>query len=149
MTRFTAIRAAFAAVLLAALAGCIIVPFGTSNRVSFNVALTGDQEVPPVMTTGTGTIDATYDKLTRVLTWRLSYSGLSGQPTAAHFHGPARAGGNSGVALGMASPITNPTEGKATLTPEQASDLLAGLWYVNVHTAVNPGGEVRGQMVGR
>ena len=149
MTRHTAIRAAFAAVLLTALAGCIVIPFSSNGPATFNVALTADQEVPPVMATGTSTVDASFDKTTRVLTWKLWYSGLSGQPTAAHFHGPAKAGSNAGVALGIPGPITNPTEGKATLTPEQAADLLAGLWYVNVHTAVNPGGEVRGQMVAR
>lgn len=144
MTRFTAIRTAFAAVLLTALAGCIVVPVNTSAN--FLVNLSPDQEVPPVAGSAKGTLDASYNKLTRELTWTLSYSGLSGEPTAAHFHGPARAGANAGVALGINGPITNPTQGKATLTAEQASDLMGGLWYVNVHTVAHRGGEIRGQL---
>jgi len=41
---------------------------------------------------------------------------------------------------------TSPASGKATLTAPQIADLEAGKWYVNVHTAANPGGEIRGQV---
>jgi hypothetical protein len=64
----------------------------------------------------------------------------------AHFHGPAAAGANAGVVLPFANPAS-PIEGQATLTPAQAADLSAGKWYANVHTAANPGGEIRGQML--
>lgn len=146
-TRILALRTLFAAALFAVLAGCIVIPF--NSRATFDVALTADQEVPAVMATGSGRLEATYDKFTRVLSWKLSYAGLSGQPTAAHFHGPARAGANAGVALGLANPITNPSQGQATLTADQGTELMAGQWYINVHTAVNPGGEVRGQLTPR
>lgn len=147
MNRSTLIRTAFAAVALSALAGCIVVPVNTSTN--FLVNLSGAQEVPPVAGNASGTLDASYNKLTRELSWKLSYNALSGEPTAAHFHGPARAGANAGVALGISGPLTNPSQGKATLTAEQASDLMAGLWYVNVHTAANRGGEIRGQLTPR
>ena len=62
------------------------------------------------------------------------------------FHGPAAAGAYAGVALGFTGSVESPIKGSATLTPAQASDLLAGKWYVNLHTAANPGGEVRGQV---
>lgn len=134
-----------AATLLTGLAGCVVVPM--SSHATFNVNLTAEQEVPSVVATGTGNLEARYNKLTRVLSYKLTYAGLSGNPTAAHFHGPARAGSNAGVVVPLANPVTNPTRGEATLTPEQANDLLAGLWYLNVHTAVNPAGEIRGQLV--
>ena len=79
------------------------------------------------------------------LTWKGSYTGLTGPATAAHFHGPAETGKNAGVAVPIA-PATSPLEGSATLTDAQAADLMAGKWYVNVHTAANKGGEIRGQL---
>ncbi len=137
------------ALLLAAvaLAGCIVVPL--SSHAFLKASLTADQEVPPVMATGNGTLEASYNKLTKVLSYKLTYAGLSGVPTAAHFHGPARAGVNAGVVLPIASSGQNPLKGEATLTEQQATELQAGLWYVNIHTAVNPGGEIRGQVTTR
>jgi len=94
-------------------------------------------------------VDAVFNKDTSMLRWKVSYSGLTGPATAGHFHGPAAVGTNAGVVLPWGSPITSPMEGSATLTPAQTADLMAGRWYANVHTAANPGGEVRGQMVVR
>ena len=71
---------------------------------------------------------------------------LSGDATAAHFHGPADAGANAGVAVpikGTASPMA----GSAAITDAQAAELLAGKWYINVHTAANKNGEIRGQVL--
>jgi hypothetical protein len=113
---------------------------------TFKVALDGKSEVPPTTTTATGTADVDYDAATKKLTWKLSYSGLTGPATAAHFHGPAEAGKNAGVKVPIANATSSPAEGSATLTDEQAADLLAGKYYINVHTAANPGGEIRGQV---
>jgi CHRD domain len=71
---------------------------------------------------------------------------LTGPATAAHFHGPAAVGANAGVVVPF-NPVTSPITGKATLTDAQIADLETGKWYANVHTAANPGGEIRGQMV--
>jgi hypothetical protein len=95
--------------------------------------------------TGTGSATITYDEATNLLSWDITYSGLSGPPTVAHFHGPAV----PGVSAGVQVPITvtaSPLIGSATITDEQEADLLAGLYYVNIHTALNPGGEIRGQV---
>ena len=116
---------------------------------SFKVALTGAQQVPPVETSGTGTADLTYDPATRVLTWNLTYSGLSGAPTMVHFHGPAAAGKNGPPVIWLSpkgSPVQSPVKGEATLTPEQAQQFSAGEWYVNVHTPDHQAGEIRGQV---
>jgi CHRD domain len=42
--------------------------------------------------------------------------------------------------------VSNPIKGEATLTPEQAQQMSAGEWYINVHTQANPNGEIRGQV---
>ena len=97
---------------------------------------------------GQGTLTATLNKTTSELTWKITYTGLTGPATAAHFHGPAAAGANAGVALGFAS-AASPIEGKATLTAAQVADLMAGKWYANVHTAANKGGEIRGQVAAK
>ena len=111
----------------------------------FKAALSGSQEVPATKSSGSGTLDAAYDSATKKLSWKGTYSGLSGTATAAHFHGPAEAGKNAGVAVPAPSPAS-PFEGTVTLTDAQGADLMAGKVYFNVHTAANPGGEIRGQL---
>src|SRR6516225_6532296 len=68
-----------------------------AEPISFKVPLSGGQEVPPVFPAGAGTAELTYDPSTRVLTWSLAYSELSGRATMAHFHGPAQPGKNAPV----------------------------------------------------
>ena len=94
-----------------------------------------------------GQLQAEFDKTTGTFSYTLRYSGLSGPVKAAHFHGPAEAGKNAGVALGISNAGESPVQGRAVLTAAQAADLLAGKWYVNLHTAANPGGELRGQVI--
>ncbi|WP_441237279.1 CHRD domain-containing protein [Bradyrhizobium sp. 930_D9_N1_4] len=109
--------------------------------------LDGKSEVPATTSSATGTADLDYDAASKKLSWKLSYSGLSGPATAAHFHGPAEAGKNAGVAVPIPGAANSPVEGSATLTDAQAADLLGGKLYVNIHTAANPGGEIRGQVM--
>ncbi|MEX1082700.1 MAG: CHRD domain-containing protein [Xanthobacteraceae bacterium] len=114
--------------------------------VKLKADLKGSAEVPPVQTKGSGNAEVTYDTATKKLSWTVNYSGLGGPATAAHFHGPAEAGKNAGVAVPIPNQGTSPVKGSATLTDAQAADLLAGRYYVNFHTAANPGGEIRGQV---
>lgn len=121
---------------------------GTSAQaemVQMKATLNGAQEVPAVNTQGTGTATFMFDTVTRKLDWDISYSGLSGPAAAAHIHGPAAAGANAGVMVPFPAPAS-PIKGSATLTEAQAADLMAGRTYVNVHTAANGGGEIRGQI---
>ncbi len=143
---------ALAAVATAAVTGCGMMKggsgmgMGSSNMAAFSTQLRGANEVPPKAGQGTGSVDAVLNKETNLLRWKVNYSGLTGPATAGHFHGPAPAGANAGVVVPWSSPMSSPMEGSATLTPGQAADLMAGRWYANIHTAANPGGEVRGQM---
>jgi hypothetical protein len=103
------------------------------------------QEVPPTPSPATGNVVATYDRTSRVLTWTVNYAGLTGPLQGAHFHGPAAAGSNAGVAIPI--PVTHsPLSGSATLTDAMAADLMRGLWYVNLHTPGYPNGEIRAQV---
>jgi hypothetical protein len=111
-------------------------------------AMSGEQEFPPKPGSGSGIVKTTLDKDTRKLTWVVTYSGLSGPVTAGHFHGPAAPGHNAGVVVPFTGSMASPIEGSATLTEAQMADLLAGKWYANLHTAANPGGEIRGQVTG-
>ncbi len=120
---------------------------GSASAEKLKATLDGKSEVPPTTSSGTGTADLDYDAATKKLTWKVTYSGLSGPATAAHFHGPAEAGKNAGVAVAIPNAASSPVEGSATLTDAQAADLLAGKLYVNIHTAANPGGEIRGQVM--
>jgi hypothetical protein len=118
--------------------------------VSFKVPLSGGQEVPPVFPAGAATADLTYDPVTRVVTWTLSYRALSSPITAAEFHGPAQPSKNAPPAVALikqGSPIESPITGQATLTPDQARQFADGEWYINIDTQNHPEGEVRGQII--
>ena len=117
-----------------------------AETVAFKADLKASEEVPPNESKATGTVTATYDTASKKLSWKGNYSGLTGPATMAHFHGPAEPGKNAGVAVPIA-PSASPFENSANLTDAQAADLLAGRWYVNVHTGAHPGGEIRGQLV--
>ncbi len=118
-----------------------------SSTMVFGAQLAGAHEVPANTSAGMGMLNATLDKRTHVLSWTVTYSGLSGPVKAGHFHGPAPVGVSAGVALGLTGPMESPIKGSATLTAAQTAELMSGKWYVNLHTETHPGGEVRGQVM--
>ena len=137
--------ASFAVAGVVSLGGCGMMP--NANIVKLGGTLSGSSEVPPVSSAGSGMVEATFNKQTNTLSWKVVYSGLSGPAGAGHFHGPAGAGQNTGVVLGFKGSVESPIVGEAVLTPAQMADLLAGKWYVNLHTKANPGGEIRAQVM--
>jgi hypothetical protein len=112
---------------------------------TFSGTLSGGAEVPPTDSKGSGTAQVMLDTATKQVTYKVTYSGLSGPAAAAHIHCGAAAGANAGVAVPFKDPAS-PISGSATLTDAQMADLEAGKCYVNVHTAANKGGELRAQL---
>lgn len=112
----------------------------------------GTQEVPAVSTKGCGTLDVSYNKTTKMLTYSVTWHSLTGNPVGAHIHGDATRGMNAPVVYNFTDLIPKTTSGTFTnsvLVDEIAikeADLLKGLYYVNIHTPQNPGGEIRGQI---
>lgn len=114
--------------------------------VKFEAQLTGKGGLPETISKATGKFTGTYNRTTKVLTYVLTYDGLT--PSAAHFHkGTAKEAG--AVAVNVATAIFNTPLSSQTvaLTAAQETDLQAGLWYVNVHSALYPNGEIRGQLI--
>ena len=102
---------------------------------------------PGIVSSGKGTATATLDTATKTLAWDVEYSGLSGPATAAHIHGPADPGKDAGVVVPFTGSLASPIKGSAILTDAQISQLESGKWYINIHTAANKAGEIRGQLV--
>jgi len=93
---------------------------------------------------GIGSAIMTFDDVSNQFDWNINWSGLVNE-TAAHFHGPALPNQNAGVQVGIGV-ASNPAVGSAILSAAQETELLAGLWYINIHTSTFPGGEIRGQV---
>jgi hypothetical protein len=126
--------------------------FASGVAIADTVALKADlepsSEVPPRVSLGHGMVDATFDTSTQSLQWSITYEGLSGPATAAHFHGPAPVGQNAKIQVPIEkNALASPIKGTAKLTEAQVTDLMAGQWYFNIHTAQNPMGEIRGQVL--
>jgi hypothetical protein len=124
---------------------------GWSQAATYSLfaSLDGLQEVPPVATPGTGTGVMTYDDVSNLLSWNITFSDLIGTTTDAHFHGPAAFGVSAGVQVPISIPLgvtSGMASGSATISDTQETQLLSDLWYINIHTNFKTGGEIRGQV---
>src|ERR1700761_3206250 len=113
--------------------GTAIAFAGPACAEKYRATLDGKSEVPANTSAGTGSADIDYDATSKKLSWKVTYSGLTGPATAAHFHGPAESGKNAAVAVPIPNIASSPADGSAVLTDAQAADLLAGKYYVNIH----------------
>ncbi|WP_247233609.1 CHRD domain-containing protein [Telluribacter sp. SYSU D00476] len=138
--------------LIGGLSGCTDHEL-TNNVVSQSgLALSPLQEVPQKNSPATGTATVSYDKTTRMLTYTLTWKDLTGNPVGSHIHGPAPRGTNAGILHDFTAPLPKTTSGTFTNSVRvdgvnlKEEDLLNGLYYFNIHTPANPGGEIRGQI---
>jgi hypothetical protein len=115
-----------------------------AEMVQMKADLKSSEEVPPNDSPGKGTAEVTLDTDANKVSWRITQEGLTGDPTAAHFHGPAQVGENAGPIVDISA---NLSEGSADVTAEQLEMIRSGQTYLNVHTAQYPDGEIRGQVL--
>ncbi len=115
-----------------------------AEMMTFKADLLGSTEVPANDSAGKGTAELVVDTDTKKLTWTMTVEGLSGDATAAHSHGPASATENAPPVIDMSGDMM--MKGSADITEAQWNEMKAGKYYVNVHTAKFPDGEIRGQL---
>lgn len=115
--------------------------------VPLNAVLDQAQEfpTPPTASSGKGWLTATIDTAANTISYYLAYSGLTGGVIAAHFHGNSNYTVPAGVKIGI-SAASSPATGTVGYNQADEAAILSGLWYVNLHTTANSGGEIRGQL---
>ncbi|SKA39917.1 CHRD domain-containing protein [Enhydrobacter aerosaccus] len=139
------LRACLLLATLTGLAGCMSYfsdPVG--SNIDLGSTLSGAQEVPPTDSKAGGYLTALYSTSTHIFKWRLVVNALSSPIRRAEFHGPDALGQDAAL-VELYAPFDGTTHaGSATLTPQQAADLLAGRWYIDIKTEKFPDGEIRG-----
>lgn len=123
---------------------CIIIKKG--------LPMNGSQEVPAKKTAASGKLDVSYDRCEKKLTFTISWKHLTGEPVGSHIHGTAPKGVNAPVKYNFTNLIPKATSGTFTNTVMvdgmaiKEDSLLAGFYYINIHTPSNPAGEIRAQI---
>ena len=126
----------FAAIAAASL---MVASAASAQMVHYTAKLAGAPGVK-----GSGDVFAMLDGKT--FTYTVNYKDLTGPAVAAHVHDASAPGGNGPPIVPAKDVGVSPIKGTATLTDAQVADLNAGKVYFNVHTAANPGGEIRGTL---
>jgi hypothetical protein len=135
----------FLAAAALSLSGFALAGGASPLRLTARLDATQEKPAPHAAARATGLFTATLSG--RSLTWRLTFARLTGRAVAAHIHlGRLNVAGP--VAVPLCGPCVSGAHGKVTLTARVRAALVGGGAYVNVHTAKNPGGEIRGQVAG-
>lgn len=121
-------------------------PTPTPTNVTFTASVKGTSETPSNTSIAIGTANFTYNTTTYILSGTITFSGIT--PTSAHIHkGAVGVAGGVIFALGSA-PFNSPTSFTSiALDATQRADLMANLYYVNIHSTAFPAGEIRGQLI--
>ena len=136
-------------VALAMLALSAPVGIAQAAPMAVTASLSPSAEVAAPKSDGSGSLTGTYDPATMMLKFKVEYKGLTGPATMAHFHAAAPTGKNAPVEIPIKGAVASPIEGDLKLTAADAKNLTDGMTYFNVHTAANPGGEIRGQVLAK
>ncbi len=136
-------------VALAMLALSAPVGIAQAAPMAVTASLSPSAEVAAPKSDGSGSLTGTYDPATMMLKFKVEYKGLTGPATMAHFHAAAPTGKNAPVEIPIKGSVASPIEGDLKLTAADAKNLTDGMTYFNVHTAANPGGEIRGQVLAK
>jgi hypothetical protein len=115
-----------------------------AETVKLKADLKASEEVPPTDSSGAGTADVTLDTEANKVSWKVTYENLTGDATAAHFHGPAKVGANAPPVVDISGNIN---EGSADVIADQLQMIREGNTYINIHTEKYPDGEIRGQVL--
>ena len=136
----------------------------TTDYEKKDIPMTGAQETPATPTTALGSMDVFYSKETRMLSYTVRWSGLTDSVMLMHIHGLAPSGFPAGVVQNIVTASNSiypqKTAGKYTFHKSgslsgtlladgvavKEQDILNGMYYMNIHTTVYPGGEIRGQI---
>jgi CHRD domain len=114
----------------------------------WSATLTAAQEIPKQAVKAPAALGAfTATVSGNTLKWKLTFSKLSGPATAAHIHLGAK-GTAGNVLVPLCGPCKSGVSGSVKLTAALKKEFTKHLLYVNVHTAKNPAGEIRGQLGG-
>ena len=124
-------------------------PASAASTKIFTALLNGGQETPPTTSDALGVAFLTFDEKTKNLCYSISFTRLTSTEVAAHVHGPAAPGVSAAILFPLTPVPGNPKNGcvgpLATGVIKKA--LKKGELYLNVHTAQNPNGEIRGQII--
>ncbi|MDB5480753.1 MAG: hypothetical protein JWO83_1806 [Caulobacteraceae bacterium] len=127
--------------------GALLAATSASGEIlHFRAKLAPSSETPASQSRAAGLAELTLDTDSKILTWKVTYSGLSGPLIGAHFKAPPEPGASAGATVPLAPRLTNPVVASTRLNDIQIGDLRAGLWSVNLLTAKNPRGELRGDL---
>ena len=142
-------RAAWHSALLTWLVGLAVsaspVDAGPKPK-QFLANLNAGQETLAIASNAFGVAHLTFDEASKMLCMTASYSGLSSAESAAHIHGPALPGEDAGILFPL--PVGSPKDTcVGPLDTDQKKALLQNELYMNVHTADNTSGEIRGQIL--
>jgi hypothetical protein len=124
----------------------------TKNGIPMTAA--AEIQTPAVVSPATGTVDVSYNRSTRKLTYTVNWRNLTDSITGSHIHGVASKTQNAPVVHPFTIPVAARTTVTGTYSGEAEVDgikikedsLLAGFYYFNIHTNRYKGGEIRGQI---